>query len=125
MTKRENIAIILNVLNELSAEQYAEQIAFLKHEVELLNKRAETPRKKVPSKKQKENEIIKIAMLDYMAGQDGRAVNLKELMEKVEALTSVQHANALMIQLKNEGRVERVEVKGQPFFKVKAENENV
>ena len=116
MTKREHYDAILEALIEMDAIKYKPHIDFIRHELELLESRA-AARKNVPSKRQKENERLKDEILDYLELK-GEAAPLEELVKNIEDITSVQHANALMIQLKKASKVKSTKEKGKSYYTI-------
>ena len=116
MTKREHYDAILEALIKMDAMKYKPHIDFIRHELELLESRA-AARKSVPSKRQKENERLKDEILDYLELR-GEAAPLEELVKNIEDITSVQHANALMIQLKKAGKVKSTKEKGKSYYTI-------
>ena len=99
-------SIIAKVDGVLSAEE----VAFLKERAELHAKKNATRK---PTKAQEENEVTKMAILDFM--ESGRAYTVTEIQKGV-GLESNQKASALVRQLRESGAVERNEVKGKAYF---------
>ena len=105
MTKKENFAAIKSILNEQGISDYD---AFIDHEVELLSRKRSGS--KSPTKRQKENEIIKANIADVL-GDEGQTVTeiLKALGD--DTLTN-QRVSALLRQM----GVRKEMVKGKALF---------
>lgn len=112
ITKAEMFATI----SELLADNEA-VVNFCNHEIELLSKKRASGSK--PTKTQVENIGYKEAILETLSGLEV-AVTIGELMNECEAVSGLtnQRVSALMTQLKNDGKVNRSEVKGKAFFKI-------
>ena len=113
VTKRERYAELL-ALNEVKGNP--ELVAFIEHEIELLNKKASGEKK--PSAVQVANEGIKEVIYNVLA-ENGKAMTITEIQKSDEELTAMsnQRISALVRQLKEEGRVERFEEKRKAYFK--------
>ena len=92
----------MNVINNI--EEYNQ------HRIELLDKKNGSRK---PSATQIENEDTKSAILSAM--ESGKTYTVTDIM-KMLGLESNQKASALIRQLKNDGLVERTEVKGRAYF---------
>ena len=109
MTKKEMFNQILTHLTDV------EEIAFINHEIELLE-RKHNGGNKAPTKTQVENEKLKEIMLDYMTqGFKYTITNLITIVPDFRDKTN-QKVNSLVTQLKNAGKVERIEEKGVAYF---------
>lgn len=108
MTKRENYAI----LRTLVADN-AELVAFIDHEVELLNKK--NAKSDTPTKKQIENNGIKS---DILAGLGDEPMTISDMMTTISALDGLsnQKVSALVSQLVDDGLVVRSVVKRKAYF---------
>lgn len=115
MTKRE-------MYNHIAAQlpNDTDVVEFCQHELELLERRSSSASSK-PTKTQQENVAFKAAMLDTLVAAD-RPLTISELMEQCAALAGLknQRVNALMTQLKTEGKVTRTEIKKRAYFAVAA-----
>ena len=100
MTNREFYEAVAN--NEANS---AEVIEKAKAEIEKLDSR-NLNRK--PTAKQKENEALKVAILDYLV-DDGRAHTSAEIAVEMEVTTN--KVSALCTQLFKEGKIDRIEKK--------------
>lgn len=107
MTRREGMNQLLKIEAVKKNDEWSE---FLESELSKLdsgsNKR---------TKKQEENELIKLAILKKMEPE--KQYKLKDIRE-LEGLQdySIQKLNALVIQLKASGKVIRTESKGTAYF---------
>jgi 16S rRNA U1498 N3-methylase RsmE len=90
--------------------------AFIEHEIELLDKKNATEKK--PTAQQKENEIIKQTILDVLISAD-KMMTITDLMKESAELGihSNQKLSALMRQLKDDGKVEKIEDKRKSYFR--------
>jgi hypothetical protein len=111
MTKREMFEQIKAKLTDEN------EIAFIDHELDLLAKKNATDRK--PTAKQTANEALKAAIMGAME-QDKR-YTVSELWKAVPELAnddtmSGQRISALVKQLKDEGKILRIEDKRKAYF---------
>ena len=91
-------------------------VEFLENEIHLLDNKNKVDRK--PTAKQTANEEVKNAILAYLVSHgEGRTVS--DIMKNVPECAdfSNQRASALVRQLKDEGKLEREEVKRVAYFK--------
>lgn len=98
---------------EVSPETVVE---FLENEIHLLDNKNKVDRK--PTAKQTANEEVKNAILAYLIScGEGRTVS--DIMKNVPECAdfSNQRASALVRQLKDEGKLEREEIKRVAYFK--------
>lgn len=102
MTKREMFVAIKSLIAD-----NAEMVAFIDHEIELLDKKSATPRK--PTATQKENEVHKANILVALAEAD-RPVSIKELVAMCEGLEGLsnQRITHMLTDLRNRGEVKRI-----------------
>lgn len=106
MTKKQYFGVLLELV------QGNEDLEnFINHEIELLEKKASSGTK---TKNQVENESIKVEIVNALVELD-RAVTVSELMTKVAY--SNQKLSALLKQLVEENKVERIEDKRKTYFK--------
>ena len=99
-------AIIGKVEGVLSAEE----IAFLVERKDMHSKKNASRK---PTKAQEENEVIKTAILDFMA--DGVSRTVTDI-QKAVGLDSNQKTSALVRQLKEADLLVRKEIKGKAWF---------
>lgn len=117
ITKKDRYAQLLEIA-EVKAN--ADLVEFINHEMELLAKKNATPSgERKPTAKQVENEGIKAEILDAMV--EGEKYTITKMMREFTTISdlSASKVNALVTQLKNEGKVERV-VEGRIAYFVKA-----
>lgn len=115
MTKKEMFAEIRKVVAD-----NAEMVAFIDHEIELLNKKSSSSRK--PTKNQVENEGYKGDILSALADADN-AVTIKELCvicPSVAELTN-QRITHLLTDLRKDGKVIRTYIKKVAYFALGSE----
>ena len=110
MTKKEMYAEILKVVADNE-----ELVAFVNHEIDLLNRKSSGTRK--PTKTQLENEGFKADILEALASVD-EPVTIKGLCgicDSISGLTN-QRVTHLLTDLRKEGKVARTYVKKVAFF---------
>ena len=112
MTKKEMFVEIRNAVVD-----NAEMVAFIDHEIELLNRKSGTPRK--PTKTQVENDGFKAEILTYLAGVDAPK-SIKELQSEVESLSGLtnQRITHMLTDLVKSGSLVKKYVKKTPFYSV-------
>lgn len=129
MTKSElfknAISIVEFAKSEYSGNDAAkidEMIEGLNHEIELLARKASTPRK--PTKTQLENEELKNAVYDYLDNEDAPRT-IKDIMTDVEVVSDLsnQRVTHLLTALRNEGKVKRSIIKKVSYYEIGTEEE--
>ena len=110
MAKRENYAAIRSIL---VANGNTDLVAFVDHEVELLDKKNKAPKK--ATRTQVENEGLKDRILDLLKGSPEplTATAIGEVLG-----ISVNKASALLTQLKEDNSVTRTVIKRKAYFSV-------
>lgn len=110
MTKREMFVAIGNVAEVASNE---EMVAFINHEIELLDNRKSG--KKGQTKTQKENEGVKAVIVEVLA-ETGEKMTVTELIsdERLSGYTN-QKISALLRQLVESGQVVK-SIEGKKAF---------
>lgn len=113
MTKRDYFAI-LRASYPATADNYDEVIAFIDHEVDLLNRKNSADKK--PTAQQVANEGIKTAILEGMT--PNRLYTITEIQKEIPecAEMSNQKISALVRQLKEAGLVNKTEDKRKSYF---------
>jgi hypothetical protein len=94
-------------------------VEFIDHEIDLLSKKNAGEKKLTPQ--QVANEAIKQAVLDTMSANPARLFTITELTKEVPNLPadmSVNRMSALVRQLKDEGKVVRIEDKRKALFRL-------
>lgn len=111
ITKKERFAQLLEIA-EVSANE--ELVAFINHEIELLEKKAS---KSGSTKTQKENEEIKAKLLVALM-EVGKAVTITELQKANEYASqfSNQKISALFRLMEKSGEIEKTVEKGKSYF---------
>ena len=117
MTKKEMFAEIRKVVAD-----NAEMVAFIDHEIDLLEKKRTGTRK--PTKTQVENEAFKADILAALAEVDA-PVNIKELCAVCAPITGLtnQRVTHMLTDLRKDGKVARTYVKKVAYFALGNENE--
>ena len=118
MTKKEMFAQILN-----NYDLKADEIDFINHEIELLEKRNSNGGDKKPTAKQLENADLKTAILDFLADNPDDKFTITDMWKKIPVLAnntemSNQRISAIVNQLKKENLVVRVEDKRKAYFSI-------
>ena len=110
MTKRENYASIREIVEKLGRTDLVE---FVDHEVELLNKKNNAPKK--PTEKQVENEKLKDVILAEMGD---KSMTVTEMQTNISALTDLsnQRVTAIVRQLVEDNSLIRTVVKRKAYF---------
>lgn len=113
VTKRESFTAIKEFLEQNGKDRLAK---VMEHELELLAKKNASDKK--PTAVQIANEGIKSVILETLA-ENGKMMTISE-MQKINAELgelSNQRISALVRQLINDGKVERIEDKRKAYFK--------
>ena len=111
MTKRENFA----ELRKLAvASKNEELVAFIDHEVELLNKKNSYKSTK-PTKTQRENEDLKVVLVGAMTAEPMTISDIQDADATLGALSN-QKISALLTQLIEDGKVVKSVVKRKAYF---------
>ena len=118
MTKKEMFAQILNNYN-----LNADEIDFINHEIELLEKRNSNGGDKKPTAKQLENADLKTVILDFLADNPDTKFTITDMWKNIPVLAnntemSNQRISAIVNQLKKENLVVRVEDKRKAYFSI-------
>lgn len=122
MTKSELFKNAIAVIETTSVENKTELIEGLSHEIELLARKASTPRK--PTKTQLENEELKNAVYDYLDNEDAPRT-IKDIMTDVEVVSGLsnQRVTHLLTALRNEGKIKRLIIKKVSYYEIGTEEE--
>lgn len=115
MTKKEMFAVIRDVISSAPADNTDEMLAFIDHEVELLNKKASSARK--PTKTQIENEGFKATIVAYLTEVDTLKC-IKEIQSEVPEVSELsnQRITHLLTDLVKSGTLTKEYVKKTPFY---------
>ena len=118
VTKRERFEQIKALVRDNE-----ELVAFIDHEIELLNKK--NSRSGKPTKTQLENEKIKNTILDILKTV-GKPVTVTQLLtnDELDGLSN-QRVSALLTQLRKSDKVERIVEKKVAFYFIKEESDEV
>ena len=113
ITKRESFTEIKGILEELGKERLAK---VMEHELELLAKKNSADKK--PTAVQIANDGIKSVILEVLVS-NGDKMTISEMQKANAELgeLSNQRISALVRQLKEDGKVERIEDKRKAYFK--------
>lgn len=110
MTKKEMFAEIRNYVVDNE-----EMVAFIDHEIELLEKKANSPKK--PTKTQIENDGFKAEIISYLTTADSPKT-IKELQVNVVGLADLtnQRITHMLTDLVKAGTLSKEYVKKTPYF---------
>ena len=113
VTKREKFEM-LKAMAEVQKNPML--MEFIDHELELLAKKNASEKK--PTAQQMANEGLKQAIMDVLVA-DGGLMTVTDVQKSCEELAELsnQRVSALLRQLKDDGKVERVEEKRKAYFK--------
>jgi uncharacterized membrane-anchored protein len=120
VTKRENYESLLKI-EEVKAND--ELVAFIKHEMELLAKKA-SRKSNSKTKTQKENEeVLKPAVTRILENTE-EGMTATEIAQAItEISVSVPRVSAMLKKLVADGAVIREVVKGKPYFTIATDEE--
>ena len=112
LTKRDHFNALLTIPAVSGDEALT---AFIKHELELLDRKNSGEKK--PTKAQQENEVLKDNILACM--EDGRFYTISEMIKEFPCCAdlSTPKVSAVIRLLKDEGKVERTEDKRKALFR--------
>lgn len=112
MTKKEMFAEIRKAVAENE-----EMVAFIDHEIELLEKKSNSVRK--PTKTQVENESFKAEIVAYLTAVD-TGKTIKELQAEIESLAPLtnQRITHMLTDLVKAGTLAKEYVKKTPYYSV-------
>ena len=113
MTKKDYFAI-LRAAYPQTADNYDEVIAFIDHEVDLLNRKNSGEKK--PTAQQAANEAVKTAIAEGMS--PNRLYTVTEIQKEIPecAEMSNQRISALLRQMKEDKIIVRTEDKRKAYF---------
>ena len=113
VTKREKFEM-LKAMAEVKANPML--MEFIDHELELLAKKNASEKK--PTAQQVANEGLKQTIVDALI-ENGGLMTVTDVQKSCEELSELsnQRISALLRQLKDDGKVERVEDKRKAYFK--------
>ena len=113
MTKKDYFAI-LRAAYPQTADNYNEVIAFIDHEVDLLNRKNSGEKK--PTAQQAANEVVKTAIAEGMT--PNRLYTVTEIQKEIPecAEMSNQRISALLRQMKEDKIIVRTEDKRKAYF---------
>ena len=113
MTKREKFEMLM-AISEVKSNPILSE--FIAHELELLAKKNASEKK--PTAVQVANEGLKQTIMDVL-NENGGLMTVTDIQKSCEELAELsnQKVSALIRQLKDDGKVEKVEDKRKSFFK--------
>ena len=111
MTQKDYFNEIIAVVTEAGRDDL---VAFCNDRIEKLNRKATN---KKPTKAQMANEVLKDVIVEVLADLDTPSTVSSILTDpRIEVGTSNQKVSALLKQLKDEGRVDKVTEKGKSLY---------
>lgn len=114
MTKREMFAEIRNaVINN------AEMVAFIDHEIELLDRKSSSPKK--PTKTQIENEGFKATIVSYLTEVD-TPKSIKEMQVEIADIATLtnQRITHMLTDLVKAGTISKEYIRKTPYYSIAA-----
>ena len=113
MTKREKFEMLMAIPEVNSNPMLTE---FIEHELELLAKKNTSEKK--PTAVQVANEGLKEVILNVLT-ENGGLMTVTDIQKSCEELSELsnQKVSALIRQLKDDGKVEKIEDKRKSYFK--------
>ena len=114
MTKKEMFAEIRKVV--ISNE---EMVAFIDHEIELLNRKSGSPKK--PTKTQVENDAYKATIVEYLTSADAPKT-IKEMQAEIADIAELtnQRITHMLTDLVKAGTLAKEYVKKTPYYSIVA-----
>jgi len=112
MTKREMFAEIRNIVADNE-----EMVAFIDHEIELLNRKSNSPKK--PTKTQIENDSFKAEIIAYLTEVD-TPKTIKELQAEIPSISGLtnQRITHMLTDLVKAETLTKEYVKKTPYYSV-------
>lgn len=114
ITKRDNFNALLAIP---AVAENAQLVSFIEHEIELLDKKNSADKK--PTAQQIANKGVMETIMQVLS-ENGGLMTVTDVQKSNAALAELsnQRISALLRQLKDEHKVERVEDKRKAFFKI-------
>ena len=114
ITKRDNFNLLLAIP---AVAENAQLVSFINHEIELLDKKNSADKK--PTAQQIANKGVMETIMQVLS-ENGGLMTVTDVQKSNAALAELsnQRISALLRQLKDEHKVERVEDKRKAFFKI-------
>ena len=115
LTKREKFERLL-AKPEVQADKVS--VEFIEHELELLAKKNSSEKK--PTATQLANETLKDGILECMRAEPNRLFTISEMLKVFPCCAdlTLPKVSAMVRQLKEDGKVERVEEKRKAYFRL-------
>lgn len=115
LTKREKFERLL-AKPEVQADKVS--VEFIEHELELLAKKNSSEKK--PTATQLANETLKDEILECMVLEPNRLFTISEMLKVFPCCAdlTLPKVSAMVRQLKEDGKVERVEEKRKAYFRL-------
>lgn len=115
ITKKDNFNTLLTLAE---VKSNARLVAFIEHEIELLDRKASADRKETP--RQVQNKELASAVYDFLV-DTGKRYTVGELMKNCPALAEVEEmstswATSILAILKKDGRADNVMEKRHSYY---------
>lgn len=112
MTKREMFTEIRKIVAD-----NAEMVAFIDHEIELLDRKSSSPKK--PTKTQIENDAYKAEIIAYLTGAEAPQ-NIKTIQAEIPSIGGLtnQRITHMLTDLVKAGTLTKEYVKKTPYYSV-------
>lgn len=112
MTKKEMFTAIRNIVVDNE-----EMVAFIDHEIELLERKSNSPKK--PTKTQLENDGFKAEIITYLTEAD-TPKNIKELQAEIPSINGLtnQRITHMLTDLVKAGTLTKEYVKKTPYYAI-------
>ena len=118
MTKKEKFAIARSIVEASNHEMAQDIMDFFDKEVEMLNRKHSATGERKPTAAQKQNEVLKTAILDAM--EVDRLYTVSEMIKEIpecEGLTT-QKISALCRQMVESANIEKIKENGKTLFRI-------
>ena len=115
MTKKEMFSTLISIIECTDIENRTDLIEGLQHEIDLLDRKASTPKK--PSATQVENETFKVLILNYLSAVDA-PVCIKEIQANVPEVAEIsnQRITHILTALVNSEQIIKSYIKKTPYY---------
>jgi predicted transcriptional regulator len=114
VTKREYFAELTKIVAASEVENKADVLAFIEHEVELLNRKSSSGKL---SKTQEENVVLMNTILEVL-GEADAPMSIADIMADERVGLSNQKVTSLVSKLVKEEKVVRTTEKKKPYFSI-------
>lgn len=119
ITKKDYFKMVAKVIENSNVENKAELQGFISHEIELLDKKAQSKSATETAKQKENNELIEV--IYEILKNNGNALTITEIQAENSKLAELsnQRMSALLKKLLDSDRIIRTELKKKAYFKIK------